>query len=122
MEITGRVTKDAAVRKVKGGREVVSFSVAINDRYKTKSGEQKEETTYFQCSYWLSTKVAGQLTKGSIVHLMGRVGINAYKDMGGDYHATLTFHCNAIKVIARGGKNETKEVLQSVDLKDDLPF
>ena len=33
MEITGRVTADAAVRKA-GNNEVVNFTIAVNDRYK----------------------------------------------------------------------------------------
>jgi len=123
MEIIGRVTKDAEVRHLKDGRDVVTFSIAINDYYKTKSGEKKEDTTYINCSYWISTKAAERIRKGSIVSLFGRIGINAYKGMDGEFHANLTFHVNAIKVVAQY-KNSAVSVVEQVatGTKDDLPF
>jgi single-strand DNA-binding protein len=39
MYFTGRLTADAVVRNVKGDRKVTGFNVAINDRFKTKDGE-----------------------------------------------------------------------------------
>ncbi|WP_263361235.1 single-stranded DNA-binding protein [Flavobacterium collinsii] len=57
MEITGRIVKDASVFKVKQNREVVNFSIAVNDSYKPKDGtELKKIATYIKCSYWLSAK------------------------------------------------------------------
>ena len=124
MEIIGRLTKDAEVKNLIDGRKVVAFSVAINDYYKTKSGEKKEETTYFQCSYWLSEKAAERLKKGNIVSLFGRVGLNVYKRMDGEFHANLTFHVNALKVIATAKKGAPVETtaVSAGTTKDDLPF
>lgn len=49
MEITGRVTADASVQKVNNDKQVVNFSIAINDNYKPKgSTEVKEVTTLYQ--------------------------------------------------------------------------
>jgi single-strand DNA-binding protein len=36
MELTGRLTADAQVSEVKGGKKVVNFSIAINDSYKQR--------------------------------------------------------------------------------------
>ncbi len=52
MEITARLTGDAKLSTLKDERQVVNFNVAVNDSYKTKDGELKKVTTYFQCSYW----------------------------------------------------------------------
>ena len=43
--IIGRVTKNAEINQLKNDRQVVNFSVAINDSYKTKDGERREQTT-----------------------------------------------------------------------------
>ncbi|WP_241774994.1 single-stranded DNA-binding protein [Flavobacterium sp. Leaf82] len=52
MEITGRIVKDASVFKLKENREVVNFTIAVNDSYKPKdSTELKKITTYINCSY-----------------------------------------------------------------------
>ncbi len=123
MEIIGRVTRDAEVRNLKDGRQVVAFSIAINDYYKTKNGEKKEETTYINCSYWINPKAAERVKKGSIVSLFGRIGLNAYKGMDGEFHANLTFHVNAIRVVAQHKKGPTLEIESvATGTKDDLPF
>src|SRR5579872_3181126 len=129
MEITGRLTADAEIKKTKNKKELVAFTVAVNDYYKPKDGEVKEFTEYINCSYWLSTKIADSLLKGSIVTVTGRIYLNEYKDKEGNHHATLAFHANAIKLIAKGGKkNDTaipaaaEEVPAGNITKDDLPF
>ncbi|MEG1026407.1 MAG: single-stranded DNA-binding protein, partial [Flavobacterium sp.] len=58
MNIIGRLTRDAEVRTTSQDKQVVNFSVATNESYKNKQGEHIEQTTYFDCSYWISTKVA----------------------------------------------------------------
>jgi single-strand DNA-binding protein len=129
MEVTGRLTNDAEVRKTNGGKELVAFTVAVNDTYKAKDGEVKEFTEYINCSYWLSTKIADSLSKGSIVTVTGRIYLNEYKDKEGNHHANLAFHANAIKIIARGGKKggSTAQATSAAqkgtpETVDDLPF
>ncbi len=119
MELTGRLTGDAQVKKTKDNRELVAFRVVINDRFKTKSGERKEEATFFNCAYWLTTTVAKHLKKGMIVTLFGRVGINSYKNRDGDFFAHLVFHTNDIKIVAGKGSKASDEPPTH---KDDLPF
>jgi single-strand DNA-binding protein len=124
MELFARLTKDAEVRNLKDGRKVVAFNVAVNDYYKTKSGEKREETTYFQCSYWLNEKAAERLKKGNLVALFGRVGINTWNGMDGEFHANLTFHVNSLKVVAtsRIGTSADSTEITIGPNKDDLPF
>lgn len=129
MEIIGRLTANATVKTVKDERQVVNFDIAMNDSYKTKDGEKKKVTTYVQCAYWLTPKIAEQLTKGSIVSLFGRIGINAYTNMNGDAKASLTFHVNNIKFISKYKWDEAQEqngyataAVTAPETKDDLPF
>ena len=128
MEITGRLTANAEVRNVKENRQVVNFTIADNDHYKTKDGEKKTVTTFFNCSYWISTKVAENLTKGAIVQLTGRLSVNAYSDTAGEPKASLNFHVNGIKFLG-GGKSiaatteqEQQQNTQTPESVDDLPF
>ncbi|MNI60560.1 single-stranded DNA-binding protein [compost metagenome] len=98
MEITGRLTADAAVRAVNGNRKVVNFSIAVNDSYRS-GGETKKVTTYFDCSYWLNSGIAEYLKKGGLVQLYGRVGVNAYISGSGEAKASLTFHTSEVKLL-----------------------
>ncbi len=53
----------------------MNFNVAVNDSNKTKDGELKKVTIYFQCSYWVNPGIAQYLTKGTLVELYGRMGV-----------------------------------------------
>ena len=63
MNIVGRITKNAEINTLTGDKKVVNFSVAINESYKNKQGERVEQATYYNCSYWISPKVATSLPK-----------------------------------------------------------
>lgn len=100
MTIVGRTTKDALVKDLNDGRKVVHFSLAVNDYYRTKGGEGTKLTTFFNCSYWVSEKVAEHLKKGTLVEVSGRVYATAYQDMEGTAKASLNCHVAAIKIHA----------------------
>ena len=101
MEMTARLTGDAKISTLKNERQVVNFNVAINDSYKPQGGnESTKVVTYVQCDYWVNPGIAQYLTKGTLVELQGRIGVNAYTGMDGDAKATLTFHVNTINCMA----------------------
>jgi len=103
MNIIGRVTRDAEVRTLSNDKQVVNFSIAVNDSYKPKNGEKVTHTEFFDCSYWLATGIAQYLTKGSIVELTGRLSTRAWLDSEGNPKAGLNFHTAAITL--HGGNN-----------------
>lgn len=132
MEITRRLTADATVHKVGENKEVVNFSIAINDSYKPKSSsEVKEVVTYINCSYWLNSKTAQWLKKGAMVQLFGRIGLNVYSSSDGRALGSLTFHTNSLKILVftkRTGQSESNGITLSAKqgiqpkTEDDLPF
>jgi single-strand DNA-binding protein len=111
MTIIGRVTRDAEVRSLSNNKSVVSFSIAVNDDYKTKNGERVTQTEFFDCAYWFSTGVAQYLTKGSLVELAGRVSARAWMGNDGEPKAGLNFNTTDIKLHGRV-KNETQQAQQ----------
>lgn len=85
MEITARLTGNAEVKTLKDDRQVVNFNVAINDSYKPKGGDAVTKlVTYVQCAYWVNSNIAQYLTKGTLVELHGRIGVNAYNNLQGE--------------------------------------
>lgn len=132
MELVGRITKDAVINQLKDERKVVNFSIAINDYYKPKnSDEGVKVATYVNCSYWISTKIAERLTKGSLVEITGRIYVNAYKGADGEAKVSLNCHVNNIKIHSFGKQETTfvnEENSESTsntnhqEVTDDLPF
>ena len=107
--IVGRITKNAEINTLKNDKQVVNFSIAINDNYKTKDGERREQTTYYNCSYWISPNVAKILTKGSLVELSGRISSTAWIGKDGEIKSGLNFHTSKIKLHGGGKRSETGE-------------
>ena len=130
MNITGRLTRDAEVRTLSNKKQVVNFSVATNDSYRNKQGERVEQTTYFDCAYWISAKVARLLTKGTLVELTGRVSTRAWVSKDGEARAGLNFHTSNIKLHGGSRRTETIQATAQADnnkvtvqgTDDDLPF
>lgn len=126
MQIIGRITKDAAISHLKDDRQVVNFSVAVNDWYKPKNGELKKFTLFVNCSYWISTKIAAALVKGAIVEVNGRPYLNTYTDMKGEAKASLNCHASAIKIhssVKKENATGAEEVPpQKQAVAEDLPF
>ena len=131
--IVGRITQNAKINTLKNDKKVVNFSIAINDSYKTKQGERKEQTTYYNCSYWINAKIAEYLIKGTLVELSGRISSSAWIGKDGEIKSGLNFHTSNIKL--HGGKqkydnnNNPATNQQSVndnsfadETDDDLPF
>ena len=129
--IVGRITRNAEINTLKNDKQVVNFSVAINDSYKTKQGEKKEQTTYYNCSYWINSKIAEYLTKGTLVELSGRISSNAWIGKDGEIKSGLNFNTSRIKFHGSGQKsqnyNEPTETSEKSNVfaeetEDDLPF
>ncbi len=128
--LVGRITKDAQVATIKSDKQVVNFSIAVNDNYKAKDGEAKKVTRFFNCAYWISAAIAKHLVKGTLVELNGRIGLNTWENMEGKTIASLTMHVSNIKLHGKGaGKNEggaaaanTTTATTANETNDDLPF
>ncbi|MFB9840879.1 single-stranded DNA-binding protein [Mucilaginibacter ginsenosidivorans] len=135
-QFTGRVTADAIVKTLDGGKEVVSFSIADNESYKPKGQDEPVQiSTFFNCSYWAHTGVAKVLRKGAVVQVNGRVSARPYTTNTGDAAASLNVHANRIEVLAyatdkpdnaakgkKNGKQNTPTGNSNDEVKDDLPF
>ena len=130
MNIIGRLTRDAEVYTTPQDKKVVNFSVAINDSYRNKQGERIEQTSYFDCSYWISPNVAIIFIKGSLVELTGRVSTRAWTANNGELRSSLNFHTATIKLHGSKKKIEHAQVIVKQENTkiiieepvDDLPF
>jgi len=134
MEITGRVTRDATVNDLAGGKKVVNFNIALNDGYYSNK-KWVEQTSFVEVAYWLSTGIAKFLTKGVLVQLHGRIEPDAYINKNGEPKGVLRFtpKANGIRLLTSSGKPaqvtnppaSTPSPSQSNSVpgeEDDLPF
>jgi single-strand DNA-binding protein len=121
MVLIGRITQQATVKKTSDGRELVSFDLATNDYIKSKGNEEGTTiTTYYHCAYWISTKIAARLTKGSLIEISGRIYLNSWKGMDGEQRASLNCHVNTITIHQHKKADAVTAIEQ--EATTDLPF
>lgn len=108
MLFTGRLTANAEVKAVKGDKQVINFTVAINQKWKNKAGEKKEKTAFVDCAYWRNSGIAEYLAKGAVVEISGWMEAQAYQSKKDGLKARLICTCDTIKLFSLIAKREPK--------------
>jgi single-strand DNA-binding protein len=82
---------------------VTSFTVATNYRYKTASGEQREETEWFNCSAFgrLAETCNQYLSKGQQVYVEGRLSSRTYQTQRGETRQSLDVRVSDVQFLGR---------------------
>jgi single-strand DNA-binding protein len=82
--LMGNLTRDPESRTTPNGKSVCSFSLAMNRRYKTESGEDRDETTFIDCeSYGKQAElIAKYMTKGRPLMVDGRLKLDTWEKNG----------------------------------------
>lgn len=136
LSIIGITGGDADVKTLADGNSVVSFSVAVTEKFKNAAGEVKEKTTWFNCSKWfkpnVSTKVSEFIRKGDRIGVDGVVSARAYLSPNNEARCSLDVRVEQVYLLANKRDEQapatTEEVVQepatpaSEILEQDLPF
>ncbi len=81
--LLGNLTRDVELRHTPStNTAVANVGIAINRRWKTPEGEQRDEVTYIDCEAWGRTaEVMSQyLVKGRPVFIEGRLRLDSWQD------------------------------------------
>jgi len=80
--LIGNLTRDPELRQIAGGQSVCKLGLATNRRFKSQSGEMKEETTFVDVTVW---GVRGEtltrfFKKGDPIYIEGRLTFDQWQD------------------------------------------
>lgn len=80
--LMGNLTRDIELKYTQSNTAVGTFGLAINHRYKTATGELKEEVTFVDCDAWGRTAetMSKFLSKGRPVFIEGRLRLDTWQD------------------------------------------
>lgn len=80
--LMGNLTRDPISRSLASGSTICEFGVAVNRRYRTAQGEDREEVCYADIEVWGKTadNCNRYLHKGSPVYLEGRLRMDQWTD------------------------------------------
>ena len=104
--LIGNLGRAPEMQYTPSGQAVTKFSVASNRKYTTGSGEQREETEWFNCSAWgkLAETCNQYLTKGQQIYVEGRLSSRQYQTQSGETRTSLDVSVTDIQFL--GGKVE----------------
>ncbi len=135
--LIGRLTKDPEVRQTSNGTPVTNFTIAINRKYKSTSGELKEDTTYVGVVAWqkLAELCKQFLAKGRAVLVEGKMQNRSWETEDGQKRSTLEIRADRIEFLDREPRSDSSgssaEATESPSVSnepaseksdDDLPF
>jgi single-strand DNA-binding protein len=89
--LMGNLTRDVELKTTPGNQTVGNLGLAINRKWKTPDGEQREETTFVDCEAWGKTAeiLAKYLSKGRPVYLEGRLKLDQWEDKDGQKRSKM---------------------------------
>lgn len=122
---TGRLGKDAELRKTQNGKSVLSFSLADDIGW----GDNKK-TQWLKCALWgdRAEKLAPHMLKGSMIEISGTPSVEAWNDKAkGEARAAIVVTVADVRLHG-GGKREDTPVADRGratgrnDMDDEIPF
>ena len=125
--LMGNLTRDPELRYTPQGTAVANLGMAVNRRFKSRNGEQKEEVCFLTVVAWdKQAEVCNQyLQKGSPVFVEGRLQSRAWQDSEGKKRSVIEIRADQIQFLPRGTQQESKgadlgeESQDSVNLESD---
>jgi single-strand DNA-binding protein len=89
--LIGNLTRDPDLRSLPGGAEVANVGIAVNKRWKDKSGQPQEKASFYDLSFWdRQAQVAGQyLRKGSKIYIEGEPELETFEKRDGTFGAKI---------------------------------
>lgn len=101
--LIGNLTRDAELRYTPSGSAVTRFSVAVNERFRDRSGAEQERTHYVDVNVWRElAEACGELAKGDPVFVIGRLVNDNWTDQEGNKRYTTRVEGSRVEFLTRG--------------------
>lgn len=82
--LMGNLTRDIELRHTNSSQAVATIGIAVNRRWRTPEGEDREEVTFVDCEAWGKTAetMSRYLAKGRPVFIEGRLKLDQWEKEG----------------------------------------
>lgn len=83
--LIGNLTRDVTLRYLPNQTAVADFGIAVNHKFKTKSGEERDEAMFVDCVIWgKGAEIVNQYCqKGKQLMVEGRLKLDVWEDKNG---------------------------------------
>ena len=109
--LIGNLTKDTELRYTPSGVAVANLRLAVNRRYKDKTGEWKEDTCFITVTAWdKQAEVCNQyLQKGRPIFVEGRLQSRSWEGNDGQKRTTIDVRAERIQFLGSAGGRVSSE-------------
>jgi single-strand DNA-binding protein len=114
--LVGNLTRDPQLRFLPSNMALCDFGVAVNEKYKTKSGEERENVLFVDCVAWgkQAEVITQHMQKGSPILVSGKLKLETWEDKnGGGKRSKHTVSVDSFQFI--GSKNDKPKADPLVD-------
>jgi single-strand DNA-binding protein len=104
--LMGNITRDPELRYLPSNQPVVSFGLAVNRRFRDAQGQDREDTTFVDCSAFTKTAelINQYFHKGDPIFVEGRLKLDTWEDkQGGGKRSKLTVVVENLHFLPRRG-------------------
>ena len=116
--LIGRITRDLEMRATGNGKEVLSFSIAVNRNFKNASGEYEADfincVTFNQTAKYMST----YLGKGQLISVTGRIQTRNYENNQGQRVYVTEIIADNVSSNTQSNNNIQKPTVSPQDFMD----
>jgi len=137
--MVGNLTRDIELRYTPSGMAIAKTAIATNRRYKTQSGEQKEEVCFIDITlFGRAAEIANQyLRKGRQVLIEGRLVFEQWTDQNGNRRSKHSIAVDNMQMLGSREENpaspssyekptpqpKSEPKVPEIDIDDDeIPF
>jgi single-strand DNA-binding protein len=106
--LIGRLGKDPEIKYTPSGAPVAKFSLATDEVFKDKSGEQQRRTEWHNIVAWNKlAEICGEyLTKGKQVYIEGRIQSRQWEDPSGNKRTAYDIVARDMKMLGSRAESE----------------
>ncbi len=106
--LIGRLGKDPEVTYTPSGAPVAKFSLATDESYKNRAGEQQKRTEWHNIVAWNKlAEICGQyLTKGKQVYIEGSIRSRQWQDQSGNKRTAYDIVARTMQMLGSRGDSE----------------
>ena len=99
--LIGRLGKDPEVKYTPSGAPVAKFSLATDEVFKDRSGEQQKRTEWHNIVAWNKlAEICGEyLTKGKLVYIEGSIRSRQWEDQAGNKRTAYDIIAREMKML-----------------------
>jgi len=127
--LVGFAGRDPEIRYTSSGTALGRFSLATNEKFKNRAGEQGQHTEWHSVVAWggLGRSWGELITKGKLCYVEGKIRSRKWSDSEGVERKSFEIVASAIRVLSSSNGNGSKPKTEpptppATPSEDDNPF